>query len=129
MNVEISKAIQELEHQFSNCSFTIRDDEQGGAYIIMDGVPLGATYKPESTWFGFHLPAQYPYADIYPVFMGSEVTRIDNIDFSAPITRGHAFEGRTAIQISRRNGAAQSGTQKATTKLLKILDFLEKYHG
>lgn len=126
MNVEVSNAITELERQFSGCNFTIRNDDQGGAYIIIDSVSLGPKYTPDSTWLGFHLPAQYPYADIYPVFMGSEIARIDKSEFLAPVTRGHTFEGRTAIQISRRNGAAQAGMQKATMKLLKILDFLEK---
>ncbi len=39
---------------------------------------------------------------------------------------GHTFEGRSAIQVSRRNGAAQNGFQKVPAKLLKILDYLEK---
>lgn len=126
MNVEVSKAIKELEVQFGDSSLTIRDDGQGGAYILIDSVHLGSRYKPESTWLGFQIPAQYPYADIYPVFMGAEVSRADEIEFSVPITRGHSFENRQAIQISRRNGAANNGSQKASMKLLKILDFLEK---
>ena len=42
------------------------------------------------------------------------------------MTPGHNFEGRGAIQISRRSAAAQSGSQKAVAKILKVLDFLEK---
>jgi hypothetical protein len=126
MKVEVSTAIEELKRQFSASALAVREDGQGGAYVLVESVPLGTRYRPTVTWLGFQIPAQYPYADIYPVFIGSDVVRVDGVAFAAPITPGHNFEGRTAIQISRRNGAAQSGTQKATAKILKVLDFLEK---
>jgi hypothetical protein len=126
MKVEVSTGIEELKRQFSASSFTVREDGQGGAYVVMEPVCLGPRYRPESTWIGFQIPAQYPYADIYPVFIGAGVTRVDGVAFTVPVTPGHQFEGRLAIQISRRSGAAQNGLQKVTAKILKILDFLEK---
>ena len=66
------------------------------------------------------------FRSIYPVFIGSEITRVDGVPFAAPVTAGHNFEGRAAIQISRRNGTAEAGLQKATAKILKIIDFMEK---
>jgi hypothetical protein len=92
----------------------------------MEPVSLGPKFRPTSTWMGFQIPAQYPYADIYPVFIGADVARTDGIGFAAPVTPGHHFEGRPAIQVSRRNSAAQSGLQRVSTKILKVLDFLEK---
>jgi hypothetical protein len=92
-----------------------------------DCIRLGTRYKPESTWVGFHIAPQYPYADIYPVFIGAECARVDGVAFVPPVTPGHSFEGRSALQVSRRGGAAaQNGLQKATAKILKILDFLER---
>ncbi|MHB1142890.1 MAG: hypothetical protein ACYC1T_14185 [Sulfuricaulis sp.] len=126
MKVEVSTAIEELKHQFGASSFTVREDGQGGAYVRIEPVSLGRRYQPDKTWIGFHVPAQYPYADIYPIFIGAEVTRVDGIAFVAPVTPGHQFEGRAAIQVSRRNGNAQAGLQKATAKILKVLDFLER---
>jgi len=126
MRVEVSAAIDELRRQFSGASFNVREDGQGGAYVVMEPVSLGPRYRPESTWVGFQIPAQYPYADIYPVFIGAECCRLDGVAFAAPVTPGHQFEGRNAIQVSRRSGAAQSGSQKAAGKILKILDFLDK---
>jgi hypothetical protein len=73
---------------------------------------------------GFDIPPQYPYADIYPVFIGV-VSRSSGAAFVAPVTLGHHFEGRPAIQISRRNGAAHTGFQKATSKVLKVLLYLD----
>jgi len=126
MKLEVTKAIEELQRQFGSATFTVRDDSQGGGYVLMDGMCLGERFKPERTWVGFHITPQYPYADIYPVFIGAEVTRVDGKPFSAPVTPGHQFEGRSALQVSRRSGTAQNGLQKATGKILKILDFLEK---
>jgi len=126
MRVEVSGAIEELKRQFTGASLTVRDDGQGGAYVVLEPVSLGPRYRPASTWLGFHIPAQYPYADIYPVFIGAECQRIDGVGFTPPVTLGYQFEGRDAIQVSRRSGAAQNGAQKAAGKILKILDFLDK---
>lgn len=126
MKVEVATGIEELKRQFSSSAFNVRDDGNGGAYVIMESISLGQRYRPENTWMGFHIPAQYPYSDIYPVFIGANTTRMDGRAFNAPVTPGHSFEGRPAIQVSRRSGAAQNGLQKVTAKILKILDFLEK---
>ena len=126
MKVEVSSGIDELKRQFSNATLTVREDGQGGAYVLVEPVHVGRRCCPSETWIGFHIPAQYPYADIYPVFVGGELRRADGQPWAAPVTAGHQFEGRPAIQISRRSGAAQNGGQKVTGKILKILDFLEK---
>jgi hypothetical protein len=126
MKVEVSAGIEELKRQFSTSSFGVREDGQGGAYVVMEPVTLGPKYRPAATWVGFQIPAQYPYADIYPVFIRGDVVRADGVAFVAPVMPGHHFEGRPAIQLSRRNSAAQSGLQKVPAKILKVLDFLEK---
>jgi hypothetical protein len=125
MKVEVAVAIEELGRQFAGSSLGVREDGQGGAFVVMDRVSLGPRFRPDSSWVGFQIPAQYPYADIYPIFIAEDVSRVDGVAFVAPVTRGHTFEGRPAIQISRRNGAAQSEMQKATAKLLKVLNYLE----
>lgn len=126
MKIEVTAAIEELKRQFSNSSVIVNEDGQGGARVVIENVSIGTRYKPEATWVGFQISALYPYADIYPVFIGADVVRVDGVPFSPPITPGHQFADRPALQVSRRNGSAHSGLQKATTKMLKILDFLEK---
>lgn len=126
MKTEIVNSINELKQQFINSQFLIREDPRGGAYVIIENVPIGDKYIPTATWLGFQIPEQYPYADIYPVFMGEDVRKIDGASFNGAITLGHKFDGRNAIQISRRNTRADSGFQKATSKILKVLDYLEK---
>ncbi len=126
MKVEVSSGIEALKRQFSAATLSVREDGQGGAYVIMEPITLGPKFRPESTWIGFHIPAQYPYADIYPVFIDANVLRANGVPFTAPVTTGHHFEGRPAIQVSRRNSSAKSGLQKVGTKMLKVLDYLEK---
>lgn len=127
MKTEVQTSIQELQRQFPEAVISTRDDGARGAYVILTPIAIGSRYTPTSTWMGFHIPPLYPYADIYPVFIGSEVRRTDGQAFVPPVTHGATFEGRAAIQISRRSSAAaQQGSQKAATKVLKILDFLEK---
>lgn len=126
MKTEVSAAIEELRRQFAPSSVTARDDGQGGAYVVIESLSLGSHYRPATTWMGFQIPAQYPYADIYPVFIGAESARVDGVQFVAPVTPGHQFESRPAIQVSRRSAAAAQGAQTATAKALKILDFLHR---
>lgn len=124
MKQEILTSIEELRKQFDPSSVMVREDGSGGAYVIVERVPLGDKYQPSDSWVGFHLTAQYPYADIYPVFIDGAVRRSDGKALSAPVTTGHVFEQRSAIQISRRSTAANA-LQKANAKILKILSFLE----
>jgi len=126
MKVEVTKGIDDLKRQFHAATFAVREDGQGGAYVTIEPVTLGPRFVPEVTWVGFQIPAQYPYADIYPVFVGADLRRADGNAFVAPVTPGHTFEGRPAIQVSRRNSAAQDGLQKVSAKILKVLDFLER---
>jgi len=126
MKVEVANGIDDLKRQFNAATFAVREDGQGGAYVIIEPVTLGPKFAPSVTWVGFQIPAQYPYADIYPVFIGANVRRADGTAFTPPVTPGHMFEKRPAIQVSRRNSAARNGLQTASVKVLKVLDFLEK---
>jgi hypothetical protein len=125
MKNDVSNAIAELQRQFSDSPVSVVDDGQGGAYIFIEAVQLSPRFNPRASWVGFHIPAQYPYADVYPVFIAGNVTRADGIAFVAPVTSGHNFQGRPAIQISRRASTAPGGTHNVTAKILKVIYFLE----
>ena len=126
MNREVADAIEDLRKAFAPSEFTVTEDAQGGAHVIIETVEIGPRFLPPVTWMGGHIPALYPAADIYPVFMGAEVRRLDGKEFEAPVTRGHTFLDRSAIQISRRNNQIHLGSQTARAKFAKILDFLGK---
>lgn len=126
MKIEVSNAIFELQRAFPSSSIKVDEDGQGGAYFTLEGIDLGERFSPRQTWLGAHIPAQYPYADIYPLFLDPAVQRTDGLPFEVPITHGAQFNGRSAIQISRRNNHAHTHPQTAVSKMLKVLDFLEK---
>src|SRR5688572_29940883 len=119
MKTEVATAIDELSKQFEGADLTVSEDDAGGARVIIEPVNIGDRYAPASTWIGFHITPQYPYADLYPMFIGGDVKRLDGKSFEEPVTAGHSFEGRSAIQVSRRNTAAGAGSQKAVVKVVK----------
>lgn len=125
MNKEVATAIAELERAFG-ASAEVSEDGAGGAYVILPGVLLGDRFIPERAWLGAHVPALYPYADIYPLFMDAGVRRADGKPFEAPVTHDATFLGRPAIQISRRNNNIQSHPQTAVAKFNKVIDFLRR---
>jgi hypothetical protein len=127
MKTEVATAIAELQRAFPSSTVDAVDDGQGGAYFTLAGVDLGERYAPRHVWLGAHIPAQYPYADIYPLFMDPEVRRADGRGFEVPMTLGASFNGRPAIQISRRNNHAHVHPQTAVSKIVKVLDFLENF--
>ncbi len=125
MKTEVAAAVEDLRRQFADATIVTEEDGHGGTYVIVEPVSLSERFTPRTTWLGFHIPSSYPYADIYPVFTSDAVSRVDGKLFEPPITKGHAFRGRPALQISRRNSGAQTGLQKATAKILKVLYYLE----
>ena len=125
MKQDVANAIEELKQAFPSSTVTSSEDGQGGAYVVVETVRIGRRFVPSDTWMGGHIPPLYPYADIYPVFIDAGVRRSDGKGFKAPITVGHTFFGRPAIQISRRNNKIQNSPQTAIAKFLKVINFVE----
>lgn len=126
MNSDVSEAVAELRRAFPEAQVTANDDGEGGARVIVDPVDLGARFSPRQTWMGGHITALYPNADIYPLFIDAAVRRADGKGFDAPVTHGASFDGRAAIQVSRRNNQIHACPQTAVAKFTKVIDFLEK---
>ena len=126
MKQEVANAIKELKRAFPSSDVYSREDGNGGAYVIVEDVAIGARYRPSSTWLGGHITALYPYADIYPLFITDKVHRVDGVAFEPPVTPGAQFLGRPALQISRRNNHTQHYPQMAVAKFMKVLHFLDE---
>ena len=126
MNSDVSEAVAELKRAFPDAKVIANDDGEGGARVIVDPVDLGERFTPRKTWMGGHLTALYPNADIYPVFIDASVRRADGRAFEAPVSLNATFDGRNAIQVSRRNNQIHACPQTAVAKFVKVIDFLEK---
>ena len=126
MKQNVANAIEELKRAFPSSEVCSREDGSGGAYVIVEDVAIGDRYEPSSTWIGGHIPPSYPYADIYPLFIGDNVRRVDGVAFAAPITPGARCFDRPALQVSRRNNHIQNYPQTAAAKFGKVLHFLKE---
>lgn len=126
MKQAVAHAVEELQRAFPSSAMHCQADDDGGTYVIVEDIAIGSQYQPSSTWLGGHIPALYPYADIYPLFIADEVCRVDGVAFESPVTCGAEFLGRPALQISRRNNHTLHFPQTAVAKFVKVLHFLEE---
>ena len=123
---EVSQAIQEIRIQFTDIQVVVRPDGDGGGYVIVESVPLSEIYLQTETWMGFHITYLYPDADVYPLFVRPDLTRVDG----RPLGQGtslETFEGQPAQQISRRSNHRNVSIDTAVLKLLKVLEWLNTH--
>ena len=124
MKRPVERAVEQIRATFEPSPLTICEDGEGGAVVIVETVPLGAPYDQENTWLGGHLTFQYPYSDVYPLFVRGDLSRSDSRSLGealSPVT----FKQRPAIQISRRSNHMNPATDTAVLKFLKVLEWLK----
>jgi len=123
VNPSISKAIDEVRAAFPDAEISVREEPDGGAVVFVEPVDPGEQYQRRSTWIGFRITFQYPYSDVYPHFVRGDLARADG----QPLGEGTSvttFEGRSAVQISRRSNRLNPATDTAVMKLHKVLTWL-----
>lgn len=116
-------AVEEIRQNWPHSEVAVREDGQGGAIVIVDPVELEGPYVQDQTWIGFQVTFQYPYSDVYPHFVRGDLARADG----APLGEGMSvtqYDGRPAVQVSRRSNHLNPATDTALIKLLKVLDWL-----
>jgi hypothetical protein len=124
MNEAVTQAVTDIRAGWTDATVTAEPDNDGGAYVIVEPVSIGDIYTLAATWIGFRITFQYPYADIYPHFVRSDLQRRDGRPLGDGMSGGHTFAGRAAIQISRRSNRLNPATDTAALKLGKVLQWL-----
>lgn len=135
MKESVAAAIKEIIDAGIGTGVRTREDADGGAYVIVDGIPIGESFSPATPWIGFHIVWTCPDADVYPHFadpslkyVGSNAAPNQYPEGNLPtaITRGGTMPGFEipAIQISRRSNHRNAETDSALQKLLRIIEFL-----
>ena len=81
----VAKAIDEIKSAFRHSTVQVVEAPCGGAHDIIDGVALGPPYEQNSTWFGFFLTDACPYADVYPLYVRGDLSRIDGQPLKSPL--------------------------------------------
>ncbi len=138
MTPAVDKAVEAIRSQFGNEQVLVAPDREGGAYVIVEGVPLGAPFSQAQTWIGFHIPSTCPYADVYPHFVVPELARSNVAALGEGLSTGHSFPdqgalktagempARAAVQVSRRSNRKDSaGIETPLHKLLKVIQWLK----
>lgn len=123
MKPSVEAAIEELKRQFDGHDVSAEPDGEGGVYVVVEDVESGDQYIPTLTWIGFHLSYLYPETDVYPLYVGGDLHRTDGVALGegmSPTT----WQGRTAIQISRRSNRRDPRVDTAAVKVVKVLEWL-----
>jgi len=118
-------SISELREAYPGITVATREDGQGGAYVIVEDVALGHPYNQPTTWVGFQVTFQYPYADVYPFFVRGDLSRADGRPLGEALSPT-TFENRPTIQVSRRSNSRNAALDTAYLKLLRVMEWLRQ---
>src|SRR5262245_45412868 len=116
LKTEVARAIDEIRAYFPDKPMALKPDGSGGTFVTLDGMPLSALYEQSETWVGFQITFQYPYADVYPHFVRPDVSRVDKRALGDG-TGSNNFDGRPAVQLSRKNNHLNPSVDTALLKL------------
>ena len=124
----VRDALESIPTGFPDIAVRAFPDGQGGAWVEMLDVPLGAPYAQETTFVAFLLAFNLPGCDIYPLFVRHDLSRLDG----QPLGEGFQAtrlawtaepQPRQVTQVSRRTRGAFA-SQTAAQKITKVLDWM-----
>jgi hypothetical protein len=123
----ITEAVEEVRETFAGATVTVDSDGNGGAWVVIDSVPLGPVYVQDSSWIAFQITFPYPEADVYPHFVRPDLSRTDG----APLGAGFSVakwgpSGAQGMQLSRRSNRLNPAVDTAATKVFKVLKWLNE---
>lgn len=126
LSVELGRAISELEATFPDASIEVTADERGGAWVTVPEIHLGPRWDPPTTWMAFHLAPNYPYADVYPLFMDGACRLASDGSLPAAVTANASTptHEEPCLQVSRRSNHWDPLRDTAAIKVIKVRDWL-----
>jgi hypothetical protein len=132
LKIGVVNAINTIRAHFAGHDVIVMPTGDGGANVIVEGVPLGAPYRQETTWIGFLLSNACPDDDTYPFYVTGELSRIDGVALASPLHPGNQFppnavpdEARAAVMVSRRQRNQSSFPYESPLrKLLTVLEWM-----
>lgn len=126
LNDKVAAALDELAITFQGAKLITEPDGAGGTRVCLEPVVLGEPFQQAEIWIGAHLPAQLPYADVYPLFVSANLTRLDQGALGEGLSAGHTFMSRPSVQVSRRSNNVDFENQTAAMKFQKVLQWLKE---
>lgn len=122
----VEDAIADLSATFGGTKISTEPDGSGGARVLIEPLALGLPYRQSEIWMGGHLPAQLPYADVYPLFVSADLARIDAAALGEGMSTGHTFMSRLSVQVSRRSNNIDFDQQTVSMKFQKVLQWMKE---
>ena len=124
----VAVAIAELQAAFPASSVRWTEDDDGGAIVTMEGVPLNTeVFVQSETWAGFRITFQYPDADVYPHHVRPDLARKDGRALAGDgLHPNNNFKGRTSLMLSRITKRHDVRGDTAVRKLMRVLAWLEQ---
>lgn len=122
LTAAVAAAAEAVRANFAGHAVEVNPDGVGGAFIIVSDVSIGPRYTPSTTWLGFHLNAAYPASDVYPHYVGV-LARADGRGLGEAISPT-TWQGRPALQLSRRSNRWDPVVDNAANKSERILTWL-----
>ena len=128
VNEPVAEALREICATFHAHRVDHEPDGQGGVFVRVHDIAAGKTFTPATTWVGFQITFQYPFADIYPHYLCPDFRRVDGAALTPPLHLNHSFSlpsgAMPAVMLSRRSNHRDPATDSAAVKLAKIVDWL-----
>lgn len=116
----VAEAIAALRANYPAHALSVTEDTDGGAVVVIQDIDVSAACMPATTWIGFRITFQYPYADIYPHYARPDLVRRDGSVLGALVD----FDGQKALQISRRSNHRDPARDTAVLKLQRVVQWL-----
>src|SRR6266702_85860 len=124
MTPALHAAVTEVEQSCPGHRLEVTPESQGGAYVIVHDLNLGERYTPATSWIGCLITVQYPYAYVYPHFVQADLKRTHGTNLPSGFSGPIVWNGRQALQISRRSNRWTAGVDTAAMKLAKVLNWI-----
>jgi hypothetical protein len=109
MKQEVEKAVEEIRRFYHNLKVEVFESPCGGAHVILHDMPLGPPYAQATTWIAFFITNACPYADTYPFYVRTDLSRLDKTALKTPLHVNNNWSpgvagvpARSAVMVSRR---------------------------
>lgn len=124
VEVAVVLAVKEAAESITDLTVITWPDGSGGAFVVVDDVPLGDVWVCDCTWLGLRITSAYPEADAYPLHVRGDLRRRDGAALEAPFSLGQRFADRDAVSLSRSNPRRAMAMSTAAVRLINTIDFL-----
>jgi hypothetical protein len=131
----VETSLKDLREGMAGHGVRVEEDENGGAFVIVEDIEIGDHFAPSRSWIGFHITWADEDADVYPHYLdpalryvgpGAAPNEHPDGNLPTPMGRGGEMPGFKipAVVVSRRSNNRNPETDSPLHKLLRIIEFL-----